>query len=78
LISACGSQELLTTHGQVFDKYLRYQMLTLTFRGEVAAQDHRDLLSLALARDANEARLVLKRHIEAGVEHSRAARAAAR
>jgi DNA-binding GntR family transcriptional regulator len=75
LISACGSQELLTTHGQVFDKYLRYQMLTLTFRGEAAAQDHRDLLAHALARDAVAAQQVLKRHIEAGVEHSKAARA---
>lgn len=70
LIAACGSQELLSTHGMIFDKYLRYQMLTLTFRGEVAATEHRDLLDAALRRDAPAAREVLRRHILGGVEHS--------
>jgi len=30
LISACNSQNLLTLHGTIFEKYLRYQMLVLT------------------------------------------------
>lgn len=76
LISACGSRALLAAHGRVFDKYLRYQMLTLTFRGRAAADDHRELLEAAMARDAGRAETVLERHIAAGVEHSRAARAA--
>jgi DNA-binding GntR family transcriptional regulator len=74
LIAACGSRELLQTHGSVFDKYLRYQMLTLTYRGQIAAQEHRDLLAAALRRDADSAKVTLTRHILTGVEQSRAAR----
>ena len=76
LIQACGSRQLLQTHGAVFDKYLRYQMLTLTFRGEVAAREHRQMMEAALARDAEAATQVLSRHIRGGVEHSINARAA--
>jgi DNA-binding GntR family transcriptional regulator len=74
LISACGSRALLAAHGAVFDKYLRYQMLTLTFRGAPAAADHRELRDAALARDAEAGKQILRRHILAGVEHSEAAR----
>jgi DNA-binding GntR family transcriptional regulator len=76
LIAACGSQELLATHGAVFDKYLRYQMLTLTFRGEAAAVEHKQLLDAALRRDSAEAQRILTQHIRGGVAHSLAARAA--
>lgn len=71
LIAACGSRELLQAHGSVFDKYLRYQMLTLTYRGETAAREHRDLLEAALRRDAKGAKETLTRHILTGVEQSR-------
>ena len=27
LIAACGSQVLLETHAQIYDRYLRYQMI---------------------------------------------------
>lgn len=70
LISACGSSELLAIHGIVFDKYLRYQMRLLTYRGEVAAAEHRQLLDAALSRDTDLAQTILRRHIEGGVEHS--------
>ncbi len=73
LISACGSQELMAMHAMVFDKYLRYQMLYLTFRGAVAADEHRLLKEAALARDVDLARQVLARHIEGGVAHALAA-----
>ena len=76
LIQACGSRQLLQVHGAVFDKYLRYQMLTLTFRGEIAAKEHRQMMEAALARDADTACEVLARHIRGGVEHSLGARAA--
>ncbi|MBD3765569.1 MAG: GntR family transcriptional regulator [Rhodobacterales bacterium] len=62
----------------VFDKYLRYQMVYLTFRGEIAAAEHRALLQAALARDVAAARQVLERHIDGGVDHALAAHAAAR
>lgn len=74
LIKACGSRELLDSHAAVFDKYLRYQMLSLTFRGETAAAEHRALLEAALNRDASKARDILTKHIDGGVEHSLASR----
>lgn len=69
LIAACGSPELVAVHGSVFDKYLRYQMLCLTHRGETAAREHRELLQAALDRDAVRARKILTAHISGGVEH---------
>jgi DNA-binding GntR family transcriptional regulator len=70
LISACGSQVLMDAHAAVFDKYLRYQMVALSFRGEIAAQEHKILLDCALARDAATAKGTLERHISGGVEHA--------
>ena len=70
LISACGSQVLMDTHAGVFDKYLRYQMIALSFRGDIAAQEHRVLLDSALARDAATAQATLQRHVSGGVAHA--------
>ena len=70
LISACGSRLLMETHSAVFDKYLRYQMVALSYRGGVAEQEHRQLLEAALQRDSKTAKKVLQRHIQAGVEHA--------
>ncbi|MEF2551591.1 GntR family transcriptional regulator [Aurantimonas sp. A2-1-M11] len=70
LISACGSRELMETHAAVFDKYLRYQMIALSFRGDIAAGEHKALLDAALDRDAVTAKSVLARHVEGGVEHA--------
>jgi DNA-binding GntR family transcriptional regulator len=68
LISACGSRVLMDTHAAIFDKYLRYQMISLTFRGQIAADEHRQMLEAALARDAETAKAILRKHVEAGVE----------
>lgn len=70
LISACPSLVLKETHASVFDKYLRYQMIALSFRGEVAAGEHRLMLDRALERDAVGACAVLQRHVEGGVAHA--------
>jgi DNA-binding GntR family transcriptional regulator len=75
MISACGSRTLKETHGAVFDKYLRYQMLTLGFRGDIAAREHKQMLDAALRRDAREAAAVLTAHINGGVEHALASEA---
>jgi len=64
LISACGSQVLLETHAQIYDRYLRYQMIAAVYRGEVAANEHRDLLECALKRDWKTAQTTLTRHVQ--------------
>jgi DNA-binding GntR family transcriptional regulator len=68
LISACGSQELMRAHALAFDRYLRYLMVALCFRGETAALEHRRLRDAALARDAEAAAAVLDEHIRACVD----------
>lgn len=70
LISACGSKMLIDTHAAVFDKYLRYQMIALSYRGDIAAQEHAQLLECALKRNAERACEVLTRHVAGGVEHA--------
>lgn len=70
LIFGCGSRTLMQTHGAVFDKYLRYQLMALSFRGDVAAKEHRLLLDCALRRDAAKAGEVLEAHVNGGVEHA--------
>ena len=63
LISACGSRALLDIYGAIYDKYLRYLMVALVFRGEVAAKEHEQLLDCALKRDAKRAKGILVAHI---------------
>jgi DNA-binding GntR family transcriptional regulator len=70
LISACGSKVLLDTHAAIYDKYLRYQMVAVIFRGEIAADQHQKLLESALARDFATAQKVLVDHIQGCVEHA--------
>ncbi|KRE12495.1 GntR family transcriptional regulator [Bosea sp. Root483D1] len=70
LISACGSQVLMETHASVYDRYLRYQMVAVIFRGEAAAQEHQILLDCAMRRDIARATDVLATHINACVEHT--------
>jgi DNA-binding GntR family transcriptional regulator len=70
LISACGSRMLIETHAAIFDKYLRYQMIALSYRGEVAAREHAALLDCAMQRDWARAADVLSCHIAGGVEHA--------
>ena len=70
LISACGSKLLIETHSVIFDKYLRYQMVALSYRGDVASREHQALLDAALGRDADAAKQILAAHIEGGVEHA--------
>lgn len=75
LIAACNSLNLLSVHATVFDKYLRYQMLILTYRGADAAEEHRLMLEAALARDVPKAKEVLEAHILNGLQHTLSAMA---
>ncbi len=70
LISACGSTVLMTTHASIFDRYLRYLMIAVVFRGEIAAREHQQLLECALARDSKRAQRVLVAHIDGCVDHA--------
>jgi DNA-binding GntR family transcriptional regulator len=70
LISNCGSRVLIEAHAAVFDRYFRYQMIALHYRGEEPAQEHQALLDCALARDAARARTVLSKHISNCVAHA--------
>ncbi|WP_445500427.1 GntR family transcriptional regulator [Microvirga sp. G4-2] len=70
LIEACGSQTVLDLYGGVFDQYLRYQMVAVVFRGEIAAEEHRLLLDCALTRNAERACEVLGRHVNGCVDYT--------
>jgi GntR family carbon starvation induced transcriptional regulator len=70
LISNCGSRTLMEAHAAVFDKYFRYQMIALNYRGDEPARQHQALLECALARDAVRAKLVLVAHVTGCVEHA--------
>lgn len=70
LIAACGSKVLMQTHAEVFDKYLRYQMVALAFRATFSRAEHRSLMEAALRRDIPGATAMLRHHINAGVQHA--------
>jgi DNA-binding GntR family transcriptional regulator len=70
LIEACGSQTLLDLYVGVFDQYLRYQMVAVVFRGEIAAAEHKLLLECALSRNAKRACEVLTRHVNGCVDYT--------
>lgn len=70
LIEACGSRNLLSLHSVLYDKYLRYQMLVLTYRGSEAVTEHKKIFDAALVRDIDQASACLKVHIEKGLEHT--------
>ncbi len=73
MIQACNSKTLLSLHSIIFDKYLRYQMQVLTFRGSSAATEHKNMLDAALARDTQRAREILETHVLKGLQHSMSA-----
>ena len=70
LISACGSDVLLSTHALIYDRYLRYQMIAVVFRGEIAAREHQALLESALNRDWKKAQTIMISHIQGCVDHA--------
>ena len=59
MIQACNSQNLLALHSILYEKYLRYQNLVLTYRGEEAVDEHSEMFNAALERDADKASLTL-------------------
>lgn len=70
LIQACNSQNLLSLHSTLYDKYLRYQMLILTSRGAEAVEEHRTMFEAALRRDTDTAVEALEQHIRRGLDYT--------
>jgi DNA-binding GntR family transcriptional regulator len=70
LLSACGSRVMLDAHAGVFDKYHRYLMIALIFRGEISSREHRQLLESALKRDFQTAKKVLTQHVNDCVSYT--------
>ena len=54
----------------IFDKYLRYQLLILTFRGSKSIKEHQDILDFTLGKNYEKAQFVLKTHITNGIDHA--------
>ena len=70
MIKACNSQNLLTLHSVIFDKYLRYQMAMLTNRDQKSIDEHKAMFDATLARDIPQAKRLLEEHIRLGLEHA--------
>lgn len=68
-VSACDMPALMTAHSNTFDRYLRYHLLALDFRGKPAAEEHRQLREHVVGRDSVAASALLSRHVHAGMEH---------
>jgi GntR family transcriptional regulator, carbon starvation induced regulator len=69
IVSACDMPALLATHANIFERYIRYHLLALDFRGAPAAKEHDQLRELVLARKIDETATLLTSHIRAGMEH---------
>ena len=70
LISNCSSENLLTLHSILYDKYIRYQMAVITYRGKDAEEEHKKIFEAALNRDSSTAANILETHITKGLEHT--------
>ena len=70
LVSNCGSKKLLHLHSILYDKYVRYQMAVIEYRGKEAEEEHKKIFDAALSRDADGAALTLETHIVKGLEHT--------
>lgn len=70
LIKKCNSLNLIRIHEVIFDKYLRYQLLILKYRGKDSIKEHKDLLDFSLIRDIPKAQNTLRDHIKKGVDYA--------
>jgi len=70
LISNCGSRTLMEAHAAAFDKYFRYQMIVLDYRGDEPIHQHETLLQCALKRNVALAKQTLFDHVTNCVEHA--------
>ena len=70
LIKKCNSLNLIRIHEVIFDKYLRYQLLILKYRGKDSIKEHKDLLDYSLISNIQKAQNTLRDHIKKGVDYA--------
>ncbi|RZP26434.1 MAG: GntR family transcriptional regulator [Alphaproteobacteria bacterium] len=70
LIKKCNSLNLIRIHEVIFDKYLRYQLLILKYRGKESIKEHKDLLDYSLISNIQKAQNTLRDHIKKGVDYA--------
>ncbi len=70
LIKKCNSLNLIRIHEVIFDKYLRYQLLILKYRGKDSIKEHKDLLDYSLISNIQKAQNTLSDHIKKGVDYA--------
>ena len=70
LIKKCNSLNLIRIHEVIFDKYLRYQLLILKYRGKDSIKEHKDLLDYSLISNIQKAQNTLRNHIKKGVDYA--------
>ena len=70
LIKKCNSLNLIRIHEVIFDKYLRYQLLILKYRGKDSIKEHKNLLHYSLTSNIQKAQNTLRNHIKKGVEYA--------
>lgn len=70
LIKKCNSLNLIRIHEVIFDKYLRYQLLILKYRGKDSIKEHKDLLDYSLINNIQKAQNTLRDHIKKGVDYA--------
>ncbi|RYH04445.1 FCD domain-containing protein [Salipiger sp. IMCC34102] len=68
-ISGCHAPALMQTHSSVFDRFIRYHMLVLSFRGKPASDEHAKMRDLVVTRKTDAAIELLTKHIRSGVAH---------
>ncbi|WP_353475601.1 GntR family transcriptional regulator (plasmid) [Salipiger sp. H15] len=68
-VMACDMPVLKVTHSNMFDRFARYHLLALDFRGKPAAEEHARLRDLVVWRETEAAVALLRSHVHAGMEH---------
>ena len=61
---------MIRIHEVIFDKYLRYQLLILKYRGKDSIKEHKDLLDYSLISNIQKAQNTLRDHIKKGVDYA--------
>lgn len=69
MVAACNSASLMSALSSVFDRFLRYHLLAESFRGQPVVDDHKRLFELAMNRDHEAAREMLRKHVQNGTDH---------